>query len=194
MSKIISGKVKKVPSGQVSANRYDFLSLSEAEPDAGLPSANNGLFASDTNGIRKWLQLGNGLSVDESGNINVTTTLDASLVTIDSSELSYTNADNLDGVLADLDDVLLGVEGLVATFIAEVTTDETLTGNGKENAPLSVSGIFGSINIENRNSQLIEAKLTTFLYNCFRIDPDTYRNAGYAKVYTKADESVNVLV
>jgi hypothetical protein len=38
MTKLISGRVAKVNSANVSADRYDFLSLDEAEPDLGLPA------------------------------------------------------------------------------------------------------------------------------------------------------------
>lgn len=193
MSKLLSGKVKKIPSLVVSPDRYDFLSLGEAEPDAGLPSLNNGLFASDTDGTRKWLQVGTGLEVDNEGFINVITTLDSSLINIDSDGLSFTDANTLDEALIDLSDVLLNTEGLLATFIAEVATDESLVGNGTVGEPLGISNIFGRINIEDRNSNLVSVQITRFLYNCFRIDPGTFRE-DYAKVYTRADQSVNVLV
>jgi hypothetical protein len=187
MAKILSGKIKKVPSALVSADRYNFLGLSEAEPDAGIPSANNGLFASDTNGNRKWLQTGSGLSIDESGNIVV----DETTLPINTAELSYSNSDTLSGVLSDLDEVLLGVEGLVATFIAEVKTDESLTGDGTEESPLSV--FFGNINIQKRDESFLLVKLTAFLSNCLRIDSETQRE-NYAKVYTRNDESINILI
>lgn len=193
MSKILSGKIKKIPSSLASPGRYDFLSLGEAEPDAGLPSVNNGLFASDTDGTRKWLQIGNGLEVDVDGNINVITTLDASLVTIDPTGLSFTTATTLNSALIDLSNVLLTTEGLLATFIAEVVTDETLVGVGTVADPLGVSDIQGRINIQNRNSDLVSVKLTKFLYNCLRIDSGTFRE-DFAKVYTRTNQSVNVLV
>lgn len=189
MAKILSGKVKKTPSSLVSVDRYNFLRLNEAEPDAGVPQSNNGIFASNTDGTRKWLQTGFGLNIDGSNNIVV----DETTLAIDSSDLSYSTSNTLSGVLSDLDDVLLNVEGLVATFIAEVNTDDTLTGDGTESDPLSVSGIFGSINIQNRSATLITTKLTNFLYNCLRIDTGTFRN-NYAKVYTRNNESINVLI
>jgi hypothetical protein len=54
MAKILSGKVKKVPSTQVSADRYNFLELSEAEPDLGVPSSDNYVLTSLSNGTRTW--------------------------------------------------------------------------------------------------------------------------------------------
>jgi len=55
MSKILSGKVKKIPSTAVSADRYNFLQLSEAEPDLGVPSSNGYILTSDTAGNRSWV-------------------------------------------------------------------------------------------------------------------------------------------
>jgi hypothetical protein len=54
MSKILSGKVKKIPSSAVSADRYNFLQLSEAEPDLGIPPATGYFLTSDTSGNRSW--------------------------------------------------------------------------------------------------------------------------------------------
>ena len=55
MARLISGKVKKVPSSAVSADRYNFLQLSEAEPDLGIPAASGYILTSDTSGIRTWV-------------------------------------------------------------------------------------------------------------------------------------------
>lgn len=55
MSKLLSGKVKKIPATAVSADRYNFLELSEAEPDLGVPDANGYVLTSDTSGNRTWV-------------------------------------------------------------------------------------------------------------------------------------------
>lgn len=57
MTKLISGRVHKVPSANVSAERYQFLEISEAEPDLGLPSELGQVFTSDLNGNRYWSRL-----------------------------------------------------------------------------------------------------------------------------------------
>lgn len=91
---------------------------------------------------------------------------------------------------------IVTISGIVSgeTVINSVFTDNSLVGDGKEATPLSVSGIFGSINIQNRNTDLVNVKLTFFLHNCLRIDPETFRNGSFGKVYTRNNESVNVLV
>lgn len=55
MANILSGKVKKIPPSQVSADRYNFLKLSEAEPDLGVPSIAGYVLSSDAAGNRTWI-------------------------------------------------------------------------------------------------------------------------------------------
>jgi exosome complex RNA-binding protein Rrp4 len=55
MTKLISGRVKKIPSANVSASRYDFIKLSETEPDLGLPAGNGYVLTSNVNGLRTWI-------------------------------------------------------------------------------------------------------------------------------------------
>lgn len=55
MTKLLSDRVKKIPATQVSADRYSFLKLSEAEPDLGVPSSNGYVLASQTDGTRSWV-------------------------------------------------------------------------------------------------------------------------------------------
>ena len=56
MSKILSGKVRKIPSTDVSDTRYNFLSLSEAEPDLGVPQYDGYVLVSSADGTRSWIQ------------------------------------------------------------------------------------------------------------------------------------------
>ena len=55
MTKLISGRVKKTPSANVSASRYEFIRLSETEPDLGLPSANGYILTANVDGTRQWI-------------------------------------------------------------------------------------------------------------------------------------------
>lgn len=57
MSKILSGKIKKIPSTAVSADRYNFLQLSEAEPDLGVPAVTGYILTSDVTGNRSWTSI-----------------------------------------------------------------------------------------------------------------------------------------
>ena len=52
MTRLVSGRIQKIPSANVSAERYQFIEISEVEPDLGLPSALGQVFTSDLNGTR----------------------------------------------------------------------------------------------------------------------------------------------
>ena len=57
MTKLLSGRIAKVPSANVSSERYQFIELSEVEPDLGLPSQAGQVVASDAAGNRYWIRL-----------------------------------------------------------------------------------------------------------------------------------------
>ena len=53
--RIKSGKVKKIAPTAVTADRYNFIQLSETEPDLGVPAATGYVLTSDTTGTRSWV-------------------------------------------------------------------------------------------------------------------------------------------
>ena len=55
MTRLVSGRILKTPSANVSAERYQFIEISEVEPDLGVPPANNYIFTSDPEGNREWV-------------------------------------------------------------------------------------------------------------------------------------------
>jgi hypothetical protein len=55
MAKLVSGKVKKTPPTQVSADRYNFISLDQVEPDLGVPDTSGKVLSSTTAGVRSWI-------------------------------------------------------------------------------------------------------------------------------------------
>ena len=57
MTKLISGRVKKIPSANVSASRYEFIRLSETEPDLGVPAANGYILTANVDGTRRWVAI-----------------------------------------------------------------------------------------------------------------------------------------
>ena len=54
-SRLVSGRVKKNSPSDVSTDRYNYISLADAEPDFGVPSADNQVVVSDTNGNRSFV-------------------------------------------------------------------------------------------------------------------------------------------
>ena len=71
MTKLVSGRVEKISSANVSADRYHFLSLQETEPDLGLPISNGQVLASNTDGQRFFITL-NTDNISEGGNLYYT--------------------------------------------------------------------------------------------------------------------------
>jgi len=55
-SRLLSGKVKKVAGDRLDPTRYQYLDLSQAEPDLGLPVANGSILISTNTGTRAWTQ------------------------------------------------------------------------------------------------------------------------------------------
>lgn len=72
---LFSDRVKKTPSTEVSANRYTWLKLSEAEPDLGIPTQAGGLIYSSVTGTRAWT---NKVYIDAGGNLQTTGTITSS--------------------------------------------------------------------------------------------------------------------
>jgi hypothetical protein len=72
MTKLISGRVPKIPSANVRADRYDFIELSETEPDLGLPSQLGQVFTSDLSGFRRWTKLDTANVIESPGNLYYT--------------------------------------------------------------------------------------------------------------------------
>ena len=62
---LLSKRVKKIPSTQVSDDRYTFLDLNSAEPDLGVPIDEEYVLTSDTLGNRAWVsQTGLGVTTE----------------------------------------------------------------------------------------------------------------------------------
>lgn len=54
MSKLLSDRVRKIPSTDADPERYEFLSLENAEPDLGVPDTDGQILKSLTDGTRYW--------------------------------------------------------------------------------------------------------------------------------------------
>lgn len=67
----LSGKVVKNPSTNADPDRYEFIDLQNTEPDLGVPTLDNALMTSNTQGNRVWVNLSDNFEVDITGNIIV---------------------------------------------------------------------------------------------------------------------------
>ena len=54
MSRLLTGRVVKTPNNAVPADRYQFLGLTDAEPNLGNPTGSDGVLASTVEGYRYW--------------------------------------------------------------------------------------------------------------------------------------------
>lgn len=68
---LLSNRVRKNPSINADASRYEYLDLENAEPDLGVPFYQNGVAASTLDGARKWLYWSDEITIDENNFIRV---------------------------------------------------------------------------------------------------------------------------
>ena len=55
MTRLLTGRVVKTPNDQVPADRYQFLGLTDAEPNLGNPTGSGSVLASTVGGVRYWV-------------------------------------------------------------------------------------------------------------------------------------------
>jgi len=186
MTKFLTDRVKKIAPNEVSADRYQFIKLSETEPDLGLPPVENSVLSSELDGTRKWLTFDRGFEIDFNNRIVV----DTRTVDIDTSDFFNSESQTLDGVLSDLDN---------AIEFKEITTDETILGLGNSLEPLSIGQavkptdnvefntiLTNSVTFTNEDSTSTTGKLQwnnqhqTLILD---LSPDTILNIGQQTVY-----------
>ena len=52
----LAGKVLRRPASELDADRYQYLSREQAEPNPGNPDSNNSIFVSNADGTRKFVR------------------------------------------------------------------------------------------------------------------------------------------
>lgn len=151
---LFSGKVLKVPSDQVSANRYKWIKLAETEPDLGVPAQDGAFIYSSTAGTRIWSV---NLRTDSDGNLFTGSRIQSSVAGQD-LEIGTTDDENLNvrvtsnmivegdlvvnGNLAldiELSDINLQAGSVITIGGAEVLSETTL-GPGVVNSSLQTVG------------------------------------------------------
>jgi hypothetical protein len=162
MTKLISGRVHKVPSANVSAERYQFLEISEAEPDLGLPSQLGQVFTSDLSGNRYWVRLDTANVTETTNqyftNVRVLQAVDPKLTTANVTELTnqyFTNVRVLQAVdpklttanVTELTNLYFTAERAIAALQGNNVVVNNLTVSGD----LEVQGNLVSINTTTLN-------------------------------------------
>jgi hypothetical protein len=72
-SRLLSGKIKKKKGSQLTTDRYNYLDVSQAEPDLGLPSSNNAVLLSNTDGSRRWASIPGSINLYQAGTLQTYT-------------------------------------------------------------------------------------------------------------------------
>ena len=127
MAKLLSDRVKKTSPLDVPADRYQFIKLSDVEPDLGAPLTSLAFLSSDDQGVRSWYDLGAGLALDGTNII-----VDEDTVFVDTTGFNNSTANNLQQVLTDLDSA-------VSNPTITIVSDDTLVGAGTAGDPLGVN-------------------------------------------------------
>ena len=160
MTKLISGRVKKIPSANVSASRYDFIKLSETEPDLGLPAANGYVLSGNVDGTRRWVLPAAVATAAENANVANTVLSISNFTTANLAEgvnLYYTNARVYANVIGLLN-VKANVGDLTTANVVELTnlyyTNARVYSNviGLLNAKANVSDLTTANVVESTNS------------------------------------------
>lgn len=191
MTKLISGRVHKVPSANVSAERYQFLEIAEAEPDLGLPLELGQIFTSDLDGNRYWVRLDTANVTETTNqyftNVRVLQAVDPKLTTANVLEsennLYYTN----DRVYSFVTGLSIGDLADVANIYTTVTTGnvvgiqegQALVWNGNIFIPVFVNSEVANVadlavkvlNLENQSTANVrEASSNLYFTNTRVID------------------------
>jgi hypothetical protein len=151
---LFSGRVKKVPSGQVSESRYTWIRLSETEPDLGLPPINDSILTASVAGIRTWssakvTQAGD-MTVKDlviSGDLTVNgTTTTINTTTLDVEDLNITVAKGAANAAA-ADGAGITVDGANATILYRALDDKWVFNKSLDVNGLSIDSAQDSLTI-----------------------------------------------
>lgn len=122
---LLSGRKKHSSTG-------NFVGLDNVEEYLGVPSTNNSIVITHTDGSRNFYTLHTGLTLDHT---NDRLFVDETTVAIDTTGFNFSSATTLDQVLADLD---ANVNTAVGSTLTAVSTDSTISGLGTSASPLSI--------------------------------------------------------
>ena len=152
MSKLLSERVKKVPSAQVSSDRYLFLKLSEAEPDLGVPAETGYVLSSTVEGVRSWIPQGATTAVGTDGQL----TYNNNGVAAGTANIVY---DDVNQVLSLATDLQIN-SNIVINSNSESTTSTTATLLKSFSTTVYGSGKFV---IQSHNTVTDETQITELL-------------------------------
>jgi len=155
MARLLSGRVKVTPPSGVSTDRYSYLKLEEAEPNAGAPSFDGQVLASLTDGTRFWKAAPgasaiSGITIKNNGSVVGTaesvTTIDFSSTNLTATAsgvgatVTFNDSPTLTGLTVNGASTLQSVEDLNVTGITTLSGLSYPTSDGSNNQVLTTNG------------------------------------------------------
>lgn len=131
-SNYLSGRTKVTSPSDVSADRHSFLSLGEAEPNLGVPSATEAIVLSDTSGVRSFVNLSSDFDV-LNGEIKLVANTAGFAVAANTTLQSVTDTGN-----TTTNNITLSGSNLIfdnGSFKTTISENGTLTNNREINFP-----------------------------------------------------------
>ena len=127
--RLLSGRIKSKAPNNLDDRRDEFISLDNAEPNLGTPSADDqilGSLSAANGGTRKWITTsGDGIKIGTDGSGNTQLEVDETTLPIEPAGLYFATATNLKDVLDQLDSAMQDIS-TTATQGATVTGDSNL--------------------------------------------------------------------
>lgn len=162
---LLSKRVKKIPSTQVSSDRYTFLDLNSAEPDLGVPPQPEYVLTSDIAGNRAWIPqsgLGVGTSTATFEGIDTNPLLLFSILEHGSAKITVQATDNVTGE-RQVSEMLVVHNGtvIVATEYGIIQTNDTLIAT----IDVSIDGVDAVISATNASPNSTTYRVARTLIN-----------------------------
>ena len=63
-SRLFSGKIKKKSGSELDSSRYQYIDVSQTEPDLGLPGSDGSILISSSTGTRVWTHTLTNITID----------------------------------------------------------------------------------------------------------------------------------
>ena len=149
--RLLSGRIKSKAPNNLDDRRDEFISLDNAEPNLGTPSADDqilGSLSAANGGTRKWITTsGDGIKIGTDGSGNTQLEVDETTLPIEPAGLFFATATNLKDVLDQLDSAMQDIS-TTATQGATVTGDSNLPGAGTVSDPLRLDSSLRIISID----------------------------------------------
>lgn len=196
-SRLVSGRIKKVTGDELSAARYEYLDLANAEPDLGLPAVDESVLVGDVDGSRTWVDIAT--YADEfkgytgsQGDTGFTGSAGATGFTGSQGDVGFTGSAGVDGAGGtDGTPGFTGSQGPQGNFggvtfdyTFDSATDDADPGAGKLrlNNAAAVSALQLYIHDTDDANANLDAYLTT-------IDDSTSQLKGHVRISNKADSN-----